>query len=186
MSLTKIWIFSIKSPHTASSESFTSLWKEVLQFCRAHAPPDANHGLWQDMSDTSRVVMLSGYPSQEATDSADAEYVKTYGPRMAEIVSHIALYQLAADMGSLPHGPDALVIRVMEGGDRTDWNTPSYIDSIVSGEFGDEDKLDAKKPQAERKGIYIRLTGIHGTDASYWLGNDDPGFVTYACKKLPL
>ncbi|KAJ6155225.1 hypothetical protein N7470_005791 [Penicillium chermesinum] len=60
------------------------------------------HAMYQDTRNPSRLLMITGYPSQELNNEADKLYAQNYLARMLEHVQHVWLRQLELDISKVP------------------------------------------------------------------------------------
>lgn len=101
--LTKLWFIHLKPGTEIQSEAFQQTWNSVLHFCNQQSgAQSAGHSLWQDTLNLSRLVYISGYPSQESTDAADARYVQEHMKPMMELVESEGILQLTMDVKNSP------------------------------------------------------------------------------------
>lgn len=103
--ITKLWHCRLKEGKTTNDPLFIQLLSEILEYCSSYTNPDPNspqmHIMYHDINDPSKLLMITGYPSQELNTEADEGYAKKYLSRLFEYVQHIWLKQLDCDIASL-------------------------------------------------------------------------------------
>ncbi|THD00343.1 hypothetical protein EYZ11_000236 [Aspergillus tanneri] len=58
---------------------------DVFSLCASYTNPEISrpmHALYQDTTDPTALLMITGYPSQELNTEADAQYAQLYLPRL--------------------------------------------------------------------------------------------------------
>merc|ERR1712093_189934 len=98
------WFIHLKPGIEIQSQAFQQTWTSVVRFCNEQSgAQSAGHSLWQDTLNPSRLVFISGYPSQECTDAADARYVQEHMKSMMEHVESDGFIQLNMDVKDGPY-----------------------------------------------------------------------------------
>jgi hypothetical protein len=104
--ITKFWLCTLKDPESINAPEFQHLITELLEFCSSWTNPEPDappmHAFYQDTVDSARLVMMTGYQSQELNTEADKVYAERYSHRMFEFVQHKVLRQIDVDIHTLP------------------------------------------------------------------------------------
>ncbi|KAH8700272.1 hypothetical protein BGW36DRAFT_373766 [Talaromyces proteolyticus] len=102
--ITKLWHCRLREGCTADSPAFLQVLSEIFELCSSYTNPDPAsppmHIMYQDINDPAKLLMITGYQSQELNTEADKAYASNYLPRMFEHVQHGWLKQLDADIAS--------------------------------------------------------------------------------------
>lgn len=89
-----------------NTPAFQSLITEIFDFYSSYTNPASGtpnmHFLYQDTKAPSRLLMITGYQSQNLNTEADKVYAERFLPRMFEFVQHGWLRQLDVDVKALP------------------------------------------------------------------------------------
>jgi hypothetical protein len=113
--ITKIWHCRLKAGHTVHPPSFIEVLTNILELCASYTNPDQQasqppmHVMYQNTSDPSQLVMITGYPSQELNTEADRQYAAKFLPKMFEHVQHVWLKQLDADITTFPLAGESVI-----------------------------------------------------------------------------
>ncbi|PYH98012.1 hypothetical protein BO71DRAFT_395671 [Aspergillus ellipticus CBS 707.79] len=115
MPLIKLWHFTLLPTTTPTDPSLIALLTEITTFCATYTNPTSSpsapetHAFYHDIQDPRKLVMITGYPTQEMNEEADRAYVEKYIGRMKELVKHEWLRQIELDVTSLGLGEDMVV-----------------------------------------------------------------------------
>lgn len=109
----KFWLSTLKQGKSVESPAFQDIISEILDFCASYtkSDPDApdSHAFYKDTKHPTRVLMITGYPSQELNTEAHEIYAQKLLPRMFEQVEHTWLKQLDMSIAEIPLGDDLVV-----------------------------------------------------------------------------
>lgn len=113
-SFTKFWRFALKDDVTATSQPFTQLLTEIVEFCASYTNPDPAlpqmHTFYKVSNAPSDVLLITGFPSQELNDEAHEVFVERFSARMFELVEHRSMRQVEVDVREFPLGQERLVV----------------------------------------------------------------------------
>ncbi|KAJ5313947.1 uncharacterized protein N7443_000831 [Penicillium atrosanguineum] len=106
----KFWLSTLKEGKSIDSTAFQSMISDILEFCATYTKSDSEaHAFYHDTKDPTRVLMITGYPSQELNAEADKIYAERFLPRMFDQVQHTWLKQLDMSIAEI-HLEDNLIV----------------------------------------------------------------------------
>jgi hypothetical protein len=111
---TKFWLFALKDGITSTSQPFTQLLAEIVEFCASYTNPGPGspqmHAFYKASNAPSDILLITGFPSQELNDEAHEVFVEKFFARMFELVEHRSMKQVEVDVKEFPLDQERLAV----------------------------------------------------------------------------